>query len=309
MAPNLAPTTTIREIRTPLTELLDIQVPICLAPMSTGGGADLAAQVTKCGGFAFIPAGDDTVDVLKKEVQAFKDIINPPPSQQVPVGVGFLAWHLEAGHEDLLACALDLNVKAVCFAFGDHMDRWVKFVQGQDHASGRRTIIFVMVHSAEHAAAVAKLRVDVVIAQGIEAGGIMTGSHIAALLTAGAHGCLLGTRFVMARESYYTPSQRDAMLLAKSNSATERTLAFDEMFMGSIFLETTTEYNAGEPLAELRAKYRKAAEEGDADRIATWAGLGVVLLKEIQESAENIMRELTEECFARLKAVGAIVDH
>jgi nitronate monooxygenase len=57
----------------------------------------------------------------------------------------------------------------------------------------------------------------------------MTGSHIAALLTAGAHGCLLGTRFVMATESYYTPSQRDVMVASKANSATERTLAFDYM--------------------------------------------------------------------------------
>jgi nitronate monooxygenase len=67
----------------------------------------------------------------------------------------------------------------------------------------------------------------------VAAGGIMTGSHIAALLTAGAHGCILGTRFVVAKESYYTPSQRDVMVAAKSNTVTERTLAFDYM-VGSL---------------------------------------------------------------------------
>jgi nitronate monooxygenase len=293
----MAPTSPIRAIHTPLTKLLDIKVPIILAPMSTGAGGVLAGQVARYGGFGFIPAGasmilfmrrvlmaasgDDTVENLEKEIQAFKDVVKPSPAQQVPVGVGFLAWYLEAGHTDLLVCALKLKVKAVLFAFSDHMDRWVNFVRGYDQACNRRTIIFIVVHSAEQAAAAAELGADVVVAQGLNlillwhevtnlllgieagghganyapplmvqlscvqkaipddgplivaAGGIMTGSHIAALLTAGAHACLLGTRFVMANESYYTPSQRDVMVAAKSNTATERTLAFDYM-VGSL---------------------------------------------------------------------------
>jgi nitronate monooxygenase len=43
----------------------------------------------------------------------------------------------------------------------------------------------------------------------------------------------LGTRFLTAKDSYYTQSQREAMLAAKSNDATERTLAFDYM-VGSL---------------------------------------------------------------------------
>ena len=53
----MAPTSFIREIHTPLTKLLGVKVPILLAPMSTGAGGALAAQVAKYGGFAFIPAG------------------------------------------------------------------------------------------------------------------------------------------------------------------------------------------------------------------------------------------------------------
>ncbi|KAJ7936932.1 2-nitropropane dioxygenase [Mycena leptocephala] len=336
----MAAASPIRAIHTPLTKLLDIKVPIILAPMSTGAGGVLAGQVARYGGFGFIPAGDDTVENLEKEIQAFKDVVKPSPAQQVPVGVGFLAWYLEAGHTDLLVCALKLKVKAVLFAFSDHMDRWVNFVRGYDQACNRRTIIFIVVHSAEQAAAAAELGADVVVAQGIEAGGhganyapplmvqlscvqkaipddgplivaaggIMTGSHIAALLTAGAHACLLGTRFVMANESYYTPSQRDVMVAAKSNTATERTLAFDYM-VGSLGWpqgidgralknKTTEEFNAGEPLDEIRARYEQAEKEGDAERIATWAGLGV-----------DIMCELAEECFTRLKAVSISLDN
>jgi NAD(P)H-dependent flavin oxidoreductase YrpB (nitropropane dioxygenase family) len=53
----MAPTSTIREIHTPLTKLLGCKVPILLAPMSTGAGGVLAGKVTSYGGFSFIPAG------------------------------------------------------------------------------------------------------------------------------------------------------------------------------------------------------------------------------------------------------------
>ncbi|KAJ6528088.1 hypothetical protein B0H19DRAFT_1214622 [Mycena capillaripes] len=316
------------EIHTPLTKLLNIKVPVLLAPMSTGAGGSLAGQVAKCGGFGFLAAGDDTVDSLKEEIQTFKDIVKSPASQQVPCGVGFLGWYLDAGHKDLLIAALDLKVKAVFFAFSDHMDRWVNFVRGYDQASGRKTIIFVVVHNGPQAAAAADLGVDVVVAQGIEAGGhgaeynapllvqlsivqksmpedgplivaaggIMTGSHIAALVTAGAHGCLIGTRLLMAKESYYTASQRALMVASKSTDATERTLVFDIMVgaLGwpagidgrAIKNKTTEEYEAGDPVDEIRNRYKEAAKEGDATYIATWAGLGVVLLKEETELAK-----------------------
>ncbi|KAJ6556152.1 hypothetical protein B0H19DRAFT_1262251 [Mycena capillaripes] len=338
-------TAAIREIHTPLTKLLNIKVPVLLAPMSTGAGGELAGQVVKSGGFAFIPAGDDTVDVLKQEVKTFTDIVKPSAAEQLPCGVGFLGWYLEAGHEDLVIAALDLKVKAVFFAFSDHMDRWVKFVRSYDQASGRKTVIFIVVHNGPQAAAAAASGADVVVAQGFEAGGhgaeynaplmvqlsivqkampangplivvaggIMTGSHMAAFLTAGAHGCLLGTRLVMAEESYYTMSQRAHMVASKSTSATERTLVFDIM-VGSLGWpagvdgralknKTTKEYDADEPVDEIRAKYNHASKKGDGSRIATWAGQGVVLLKKESEFAKEIMHELTEECFSRLKAV------
>ncbi|KAF8148759.1 hypothetical protein K438DRAFT_1989120 [Mycena galopus ATCC 62051] len=130
----------IRAIHTPFIKLQDVKVPILLAPRSTGGDGVLTAQVINSGGFAFVPAGDNTVKNRKKEVQ--------------DVGIGFLGWYLDARHKDLLVAALDLKVKADC-----------------DQANGRYTIIFVVVHSGEQAAAAAELRADVVVAQGIEAGG------------------------------------------------------------------------------------------------------------------------------------------
>lgn len=61
----------------------------------------------------------------------------------------------------------------------------------------------------------------------LAAGGIATGSQIASLLTLGASGVVLGTRFLLCPESFYTQSQRQALIEAESSKSV-RTMAFDE---------------------------------------------------------------------------------
>lgn len=104
---------------------------------------------------------------LKKDVNTFKAIVEHLPNQQLPLGVGFLPWYLEAGHIDLLVAALDLKVQAVLFASTEHVARWINFVRGYDQARGRKTVIFVVVNEAQQATAVAELEVDVLVAEGL----------------------------------------------------------------------------------------------------------------------------------------------
>ncbi|KAF7320483.1 2-nitropropane dioxygenase [Mycena chlorophos] len=339
-------------INTALTKLLGVKVPIVLAPMSTGAGGTLAGQIHKYGGYGFIPAGDDTCENLKKEVQRFKDVVKPSPAIQVPCGVGFLTWYLEAGHIDLLITALELKVQAVLFTHSEHIDRWISFVRGHDQV--RNAFFFfgferrfdVPVHAPEHAKVAADFGADVVVAQGIEAGGhganyappilvqltavknaipapedggplicmtggITTGAHIAGLLAAGAHGCMLGTRMLLAKDSYWSKSQRELFVATTANDATIRTLDFDVM-VGSLGWPkgidgralknlTTKEMAEDKPVYVVRAKYETAAREGDAERIATWAGLGVVLIDKPVETAKEIMDCLVDECIDSLK--------
>lgn len=58
------------------------------------------------------------------------------------------------------------------------------------------------------------------------AGGLATGVQIAALLTLGASGAALGTRFLLCPESLYTDRQRQALVDAESSQSV-RTMAFD----------------------------------------------------------------------------------
>lgn len=59
------------------------------------------------------------------------------------------------------------------------------------------------------------------------AGGLVNGAHLASLLTVGASGAVLGTRFLLSPESQYSDSQRRALIAAPTGSSV-RTMAFDE---------------------------------------------------------------------------------
>jgi nitronate monooxygenase len=62
----------------------------------------------------------------------------------------------------------------------------------------------------------------------VAAGGLVTGSQVAAVLALGADAAALGTRLVAAPESLYNDAQRQALVAAKGN-ATVRSMVFDEM--------------------------------------------------------------------------------
>lgn len=62
----------------------------------------------------------------------------------------------------------------------------------------------------------------------VAAGGVATGAQIASLLTLGASGVALGTRFLLSPESLYSDIQRHALISADSPSSV-RTMAFDHV--------------------------------------------------------------------------------
>ncbi|KAG6891617.1 hypothetical protein C0992_002656 [Termitomyces sp. T32_za158] len=179
----------------------------------------------------------------------------------LPIGIGYLGWRLEtpgvAAH-DLLSVALDNNVRAVWLSFGTQLHSWIDFIRKSERKPGT-TKILVQVNSVKEAlVAVQDWKADIVIAQGIEAGGhgsssapslltllseilsaipkdgppilgaggIVNGSQLASLLVLGASGAVLGTRFLLSPESLYLESQRQALISAPEGSSV-RTMAFD----------------------------------------------------------------------------------
>ena len=148
----------------------------------------------------------------------------------------------------------------------------------------------------------------------VAAGGIMTGSQLAAVLAQGADGAVVGTRMLFTPEASYSEAQKQ-LLIEAGTASTKRTMAFDEArgTLGwpegvdgrGVINDTVRDFEEGKGgSSETRqAVYKEAESRGDKSRIVTWAGTGVGLIKEIKPAAE-IIDEMTKEAvetIARLK--------
>lgn len=123
------------------------------------------------------------------------------------------------------------------------------------------------------------------------AGGLANGSQVAAFLTLGAAGAVLGTRFLLTPESSYTDAQRSALISAGVGS-TVRTLVFDRargttgwpqgVDGRAIRNQTVEDADAGVDMEEVKQKFLEGARSGDHSRMLVWAGEGVALMNEVQ---------------------------
>jgi nitronate monooxygenase len=103
---------------------------------------------------------------------AFQSPSSTHAKAEFPVGVGYLAWQLEK-HEsplvDLLPIALENNVQAIWFAFGENLGRWIQLVRDHDSRVGKdkKTLIFVQISTVKEAlVATNEWTVDCIVAQG-----------------------------------------------------------------------------------------------------------------------------------------------
>jgi nitronate monooxygenase len=214
---------------TRLCALLGIDVPIINAPM--GGGyarAELAAAVSEAGGLGMI--GGTTgggADWLRRQIHRARELTGHP------FGVGFIS-HLP-GAGALMEVALEERVPVIAHSFADP----APFVAGA-HAAG--ALVLCQVRTVAEARQAAAAGVDVVVAQGTEAGGhtgmVSTlplvpavvdavaplpvvaaggnadGRGIAAALMLGAEGVWIGTRFVATPEANFPEAKKQRVLAA-----------------------------------------------------------------------------------------------
>lgn len=225
-----------------LTRRLGIEHPIVLAPLDQIGGGVLARAVSEAGGFGMLGGGYGDRAWLEAEFAKAGD---------APVGVGFITWSL-AKQPELLDLALAHKPKAVTLSFGDP----APFVE-PIRAAG--ALVIAQINTLDQARHVLDLGVDIVVAQGIEAGGhsgagqgvmaftpqvadlISRGSHdalllaaggiadgrgLAAVLMLGADGAMLGRRFSATREALTHPVAK-ARLVTAGGDETARTSVYD----------------------------------------------------------------------------------
>lgn len=218
---------------------LGIDLPIVQAPMGAATNPVLAAAVSNAGGLGTVALSWGSPDEVRKIIRETRALTDRP------FGVNFI---LDFPQEERLAVCLEEKVPAISFFWGDPEPHIAAC-----HAAG--AAVLYTVASADQARRGVDAGVDVVVAQGWEAGGhvlgevatlplvravvdavapvpvlaaggIADGRGLAAVLALGAAGAWIGTRFLATPEADVHPHWR-ARLLAASETETVHTGLFD----------------------------------------------------------------------------------
>jgi enoyl-[acyl-carrier protein] reductase II len=204
----------VMNLRTPICDLLGIEVPIVLAGMGGVAHAELCAAVSEAGGFGTLGMATLTPDEIRDEMREVRRLTDRP------FGVDLLA-----AVPDQMLEAMDVIVTEGASAFIAGLGVPGPVIE-KCHSNGLK--VMSMCGKVKHAVAAEEAGCDVVIAQGTEAGGhtgqvagmalipqvvdavripvlaagaIVDGRGLAAALAFGAQGAWMGTRFISTREA------------------------------------------------------------------------------------------------------------
>ncbi|KAH7100244.1 hypothetical protein BKA62DRAFT_750319 [Auriculariales sp. MPI-PUGE-AT-0066] len=324
---------------TPLTQLLGCRVPFVGAPMAGAAGGALAAAVSKAGGFGFIGIGERaaTHELLNKELEIARAALGATAAagERLPIGVGFLAWLVEENPDvatQVLQSAAS-QVKAVWLSFGKDLPKWYRVVREAD----REVKIIVVASTPKAAAEAAALGADIVVAQGVEAGGhglstglplvslipeavahlpaanrpvllaaggISSGAQAAAALALGADGFVVGTRLCA---TALVDADGEGTVRTEAYDAVRGTTGWPEGIDGrGIRNKTHDEFTAGRDLNALKADYEVAAKNQDVERLTIWAGSSVGLVKQVSPAGEVVL-EFERQVIASVNRLAQIV--
>jgi NAD(P)H-dependent flavin oxidoreductase YrpB (nitropropane dioxygenase family) len=226
-------------MKTDLCRVLGIEHPIIAAPMGPDlTGPDLVAAVSGAGGLGILQAQLCPPPLFRQEIRRVRALTDRP------FGVNLI---LHFPVEDHVAVCLEERVPVLSFFWGDP----APYV-GRAHAVGVK--VFHQVGSVAEAERAAAAGIDVIVAQGVEAGGHVAGEvstlaliprvvdavaprpvvaaggiadarGVVAVLALGAQAAVLGTRFLASAESRAHPHYKQRLLEA-DEGGTVRTVLF-----------------------------------------------------------------------------------
>ncbi len=317
---------------TDLTRLLGVRHPIVSAPMAGWSGGELAGAVSAAGAFGMIGVGSATPpEWISEQAKLAR--------RRGPFGVGLMSWVLERRPE-LLDAVLDEQPAAVSLSFGDP----APYVE---RVCGSGAVVMSQVQDAEKAERAIEAGVDVLVAQGTDAGGhtgrvgtmpllqrileigeragrpvlaaggIGTGRGIAGVLAMGASGAWIGTRFCATTESTGTEEAK-RLILEADETATVHTRVFDlvqdipwpEEFAGRAIRNSFSERWHGREaqLEEQRSSVGPAFEATRGDYAEDFVYAGQAAgLVGDIPSAGELVDRLMAETEARLEACNALL--
>ena len=325
------------------------------APMADNAGGLLAATVTLAGGFGLVGTKVD-MNITRRELSIAKETLAADPgtshaqSETLNVGVGFLPFILQL--DDALEVVKEFKPAVVWLFAANEFDDYAVWAKAMREVSAASKI-WVQAGSVASALQIAsQTRPDALCLQGADAGGhgfekgagiisllpetadalgtagfgdvpllasggIADGRGVAAAVSLGAAGVVMGTRFLASKEALVHPVVQASILEAKDGGqVTTRSKLFDqlrgpniwpEVYDGrSLVIKSYKEYVEGVSLEEIQKRHNETLREKDLGwktglegRAAIWAGTGVGLAKELK-SADDIVADARNKARERL---------
>ncbi|CAD0088057.1 unnamed protein product [Aureobasidium vineae] len=320
-----------------------IKLPLIVsAPMLGAATPALAASVSQAGGIGFLAGGTKPaeLDNLLTKTSALFSCKSHLHNSVLPIGVGFQNWGCDL---DVMSPIFQKHCVAAIWLFAPkQLSDFSAWAQEIRSVSEGRTQVWVQVGTVFGALEVMKLaRPDVIVVQGTDAGGhglrqsasiisllpetkdalkaagyphvpvlaaggIAESRGVAAALTLGAAGVVMGTRFLAASEAGIAKGWQNEIIRVKDGGITTRrstlcdrlkeTVGWPQHYDGrAIINKGHSDEEAGLSDAENVRMYKEGLKRGDGawgdhGRMVTYAGTGVGLIKD-RKSAAAIVEE------------------
>lgn len=320
-------------ISTRVTELLGCRVPLLMGGMGGGvSNAALVSAVSEAGGFAFLGTAAYSLDELRSEIREVRQRTDRPFGANVSL---FPDSYMDSSIEDVIKLCQDEGISVVetsgrspgpvmpllreCGMRVIHKCARVRdAVSAQRHGIDAVTIVGWEEGGhpgPEHVGLIVQVRAAVQAVQVpvIAGGGVVDGRGLLAVLALGADAALMGTRFLLTRESPVHPEVKAAMLAAQGTDTMVllSTLRNDSRVLRTSVAEHVAELERAHASAEeislamgghSRDDRRRVYLDGRVDLGTVACGQGVGLIEEV-DSVANVVQGIVEEAERALAAL------
>ena len=296
-------------------KLFGIEHPIIQGGMIWASGWRLASAVSNAGGLGVIGAGSMYPNVLREHILKCQEATNKPFAVNIPM--------LYPDLEEIINIVIELGVKIVITSAGNPKV-WTSKLKSQG------ILVVHVVGSLKFALKAEEAGVDVIVAEGFEAGGhngrdesttltliplikqhikipiiaaggIATGNAMLAVMVLGADAVQVGSRFVASTEASSHMSFKEMVVNAKEGDTklTLKELAPVRLLNNKFYQDIQNAYKSGASVEELkellgRARAKKGMFEGDMDEGELEIGQVSALISDIKP-AKDIIEDMMQQ--------------
>ncbi len=307
-------------------ELFNIEKPIIQAGMIWCSGWELASAVSNAGGLGLIGSGSMYPDILRIHIKKCKQATNKPFGVNIPL--------LYPNIEEHIKIIIEEGVKIV-FTSAGNPKIWT------NHLKQHGIIVVHVVSALKFALKCVDAGVDAIVAEGFEAGGhngkeetttfvlipqikssislpiiaaggIATGTQMAAAFVLGADGVQIGSRFVATFESSAHENFKNKIIQAKEGDTqlTLKQLTPVRLIKNKFFDEVIQAEQSGASIEELKnllgkARAKKGMFEGDLIDGELEIGQVSASINEIKSAAE-VVNEIYSDFKSVIKKISQL---